>query len=51
MGEEFAKVAETKDIKPSQMKAVEVDGESICLVNIDGKYYGIGNIYTCRRSS
>jgi nitrite reductase/ring-hydroxylating ferredoxin subunit len=46
MGEEFAKVAETKDIKPSQMKAVEVDGESICLANIDGKYYGIGNICT-----
>ena len=46
MGEEFTKVADTKDIKPSQMKAVEAGGESICLINIDGKYYGIGNICT-----
>ena len=46
MGEEFTKVADTKDIKPSQLKAIEVGGESICLINIDGKYYGIGNICT-----
>ena len=32
MGEEFTKVADTKDIEPSQMKAIEVGGESICLI-------------------
>ncbi len=28
--EDFAKVAETKDIQPSKMMAVEVDGEKVC---------------------
>jgi len=28
------------------MKAVEVAGENICLVNVEGKYYAIGNICT-----
>jgi glycine betaine catabolism B len=46
MGEEFTKVADTKDIKPSQMKAIEVGGESICLIDIGRKYYGIGNTCT-----
>ena len=30
----------------SKMKAVEVAGENICLVNVEGKYYAIGNICT-----
>ena len=28
------------------MKEVQVDGESICIVNIDGNYYAIGSICT-----
>jgi nitrite reductase/ring-hydroxylating ferredoxin subunit len=44
--EDFVKVADTKDIQPSHMKEVQVDGESICIVNVEGKYYGIGNICT-----
>jgi len=28
------------------MKEVQVDGESICIVNVEGKYYAIGNICT-----
>ena len=46
MSEDFVKVAETKDIQAAQMKAVEVAGESICVSNVDGKYYAIGNICT-----
>ena len=46
MGEGFIRVADTKDIAPSQMKEVQVDGESICIANIDGKYYAIGSICT-----
>ncbi|HKG87930.1 MAG TPA: non-heme iron oxygenase ferredoxin subunit [Nitrososphaeraceae archaeon] len=46
MSEDFVKVAETKDIQSAQMKAVEVAGESICVSNVDGKYYAIGNICT-----
>jgi ferredoxin-NADP reductase/nitrite reductase/ring-hydroxylating ferredoxin subunit len=44
--EDFVKVANTKDIQPSQMKEVEVNGQNICVVNIEGKYYAIGSICT-----
>ena len=43
---DFVKVAETKDIQPSNMKAVEVDGEIVCVANVEGKYYAIGNVCT-----
>ena len=43
---DFVKVADTTDIQPSHMKEVQVDGESICIVNVEGKYYAIGNICT-----
>ena len=46
MSEDFVKVADVNDIRPSNMKAVEVDGEKICVVNIEGKYYAIGNVCT-----
>jgi ferredoxin-NADP reductase/nitrite reductase/ring-hydroxylating ferredoxin subunit len=39
-------VADTKDIQPSHMKEVQVDGENICVVNVEGKYYAIGSICT-----
>jgi nitrite reductase/ring-hydroxylating ferredoxin subunit len=42
--EGFVKVADKSDIQPSHMKEVQVDGESICIVNVKGKYYAIGNI-------
>jgi len=43
---DFIKVAETRDIQSTKMEAVEVAGEYICLVNVEGKYYAIGNICT-----
>jgi ferredoxin-NADP reductase/nitrite reductase/ring-hydroxylating ferredoxin subunit len=46
MSEDFVKVADTKDIQPSRMKEIQIDGENICVANIDGKYYAIGNICT-----
>jgi ferredoxin-NADP reductase/nitrite reductase/ring-hydroxylating ferredoxin subunit len=44
--EDFVKVANTKDIRPSQMKEVEVNGQNVCVVNVEGKYYAIGSICT-----
>ena len=44
--EDFLKVADTKDIPPSKMKEVQVDGENICVANVEGKYYAIGSICT-----
>ena len=46
MGEGFIRVADTKDIPLSQMKEVQVDGASVCIANVDGKYYAISNICT-----
>ncbi|MFL6497208.1 MAG: Rieske 2Fe-2S domain-containing protein [Nitrososphaera sp.] len=46
MSQDFVKVANTNDIEPSQMKEVEVNGQNICLVNVEGKYYAIGSICT-----
>jgi glycine betaine catabolism B len=46
MNRDFVKVAETKDIQPTNMKTVEVAGEKICLANVEGKNYAIGNICT-----
>jgi nitrite reductase/ring-hydroxylating ferredoxin subunit len=46
LSENFAKVAETKEIAPSSMKAVEVEGEKVCIINTEGNYYAIGNICT-----
>ena len=45
-GEDFVKVDETKDIQASQMMVVEVNGEKVCLSNVKGKYYAIGNVCT-----
>ena len=46
LSQDFVKVAETKDIPPSYMREVEVEGQSICIANIGGKYYAIGSICT-----
>src|ERR687889_1904760 len=46
LSEEFATVADTKDIQPSHMKEVQVNGQNICVVNVEGKYYAIGSICT-----
>src|ERR687886_1814706 len=44
--DDFVRVAETKDIQTSQMKEVQIDGEDVCIANVDGKYYAIGNVCT-----
>lgn len=46
MGEDFVKVAKTEDVQVSQMMAVEVNDERVCLANVNGKYYAIGNVCT-----
>ncbi len=42
----FVKVAETKDIPLSRMKEIDFNGPKVCVVNIEGKYYAIGNVCT-----
>jgi nitrite reductase/ring-hydroxylating ferredoxin subunit len=40
LSEDFVKVAEAKDIEPSSMKAVDIGAEKICIINIEGNFYG-----------
>ena len=42
----FVKVANTRDIPPSHMKEVQVNGQTVCVANVDGKYYAINNVCT-----
>jgi len=42
----FVKVASTKDLEHGKMKGVEAGGKSLLVVNLEGKYYAIGNICT-----
>jgi ferredoxin-NADP reductase/nitrite reductase/ring-hydroxylating ferredoxin subunit len=41
--EDFVKVAMRKEIRPSQMKEVQVNGQSVCVANIDWEYHAINN--------
>jgi len=41
---DFVKVANITDIPVSDMKEVQVNGQNICVANIDGKYFAINNI-------
>ncbi|HLV99887.1 MAG TPA: non-heme iron oxygenase ferredoxin subunit [Ktedonobacterales bacterium] len=40
---EYVKVASVSDLAPGQMTLVEVDGELICLANVDGSFYAIAD--------
>jgi nitrite reductase/ring-hydroxylating ferredoxin subunit len=42
----FVKVAETKDIQSSNIRAIDLDGERVGIVNVDRSYYAIGNVCT-----
>ena len=46
MSEEFVNVSSAKDISLSQMRAVDVNGEKVCLANVEGKYFALGNVCT-----
>jgi nitrite reductase/ring-hydroxylating ferredoxin subunit len=46
MGEDFVKVAKIEDVQVSQMMAIEVNDERICLANVNGRYYAISNVCT-----
>lgn len=39
----FIKVASLSDLKLGEMKSVEVGQKEICLANVNGNFYAIGN--------
>ncbi len=42
----WVKVARTSDIPPGEKAIVEVDGELVVIVNLDGQYYAIEDVCT-----
>ena len=50
MDKELVKVAEISEIPEGKMKKVRIDYAEILIVNVDGKYYALGNKCTHRRS-
>jgi len=42
----FVKVASPKELGSNQMRGVEAGGKEILIVNLDGKYFAIGNVCT-----
>jgi len=42
----FVKVGSVGDLKPGVMKGVLAGGKPVLLVNLDGKYFAIGNVCT-----
>jgi nitrite reductase/ring-hydroxylating ferredoxin subunit len=38
---DFVTVAETSEIPPGQMKEVDLDGQSVLVVNVDGHFYAV----------
>jgi nitrite reductase/ring-hydroxylating ferredoxin subunit len=41
---DFMKAIEASKVPPDTMKTAEVEGESVLIANVDGKYYGMGAI-------
>lgn len=45
---ETVKVAETDEVPPGEAKAVDVQGKTVALFNVDGTFYAIGDTCTHR---
>ncbi len=43
---EFVTVSTTLEVPPGVMKMVQLAGQEVCLANVDGKCYAIGNVCT-----
>src|SRR5574337_1231713 len=46
MTRDFKKTLKVNDVLPGQMKTVEFEGETVCIVNIGSKFYAINNVCT-----
>jgi nitrite reductase/ring-hydroxylating ferredoxin subunit len=46
LSEDFVRVVETKDTQSSSMKAYDLADENVCIVNVEGNCYAIGNLCT-----
>ncbi len=43
---DFVKVCSTTDVQQGKMKVAQLGNEKVCLANVNGKYYAIGDVCT-----
>lgn len=41
---EFQKVAKVSEVPPNSLRPVQAGGADVCLVNLDGEFYAIGDV-------
>lgn len=46
MTRDFKNISKVKEIPLGQMKTVEFEDETVCIVNVGGKFYAINNVCT-----
>jgi glycine betaine catabolism B len=46
MTQDFKKTLKVNEVQSGQMKAVEFENETVCIVNVSGKFYAINNVCT-----
>ncbi len=46
MTQDFTKALKVNEVLPGQMKTVEFENETVCIVNAGGKIYAINNVCT-----
>ena len=46
MTQDFKKTLKVSEVPPGQMKTVEFENDTVCIVNIEGKFYAINNVCT-----
>ncbi len=51
MSEEYVRVAKASEVAADSLRAVEVQSESVCLANVGGKIYAIGDACTHEQCS
>lgn len=48
---EFVRVARVSDVPPGTMRRVEVAGHPVCLINVEGTFFAIGDTCTHEEAS
>ncbi|MGI0006534.1 MAG: Rieske (2Fe-2S) protein [Nitrosotalea sp.] len=46
MAQDFKNILKVNEILPGQMNVVEFEGKTVCVANVEGKFYAINNICT-----
>ena len=51
MADSYVTVAKVGDLNPGELMYVEVDGEPVCLINLDGEFHALNDLCTHEEAS